>query len=190
MTKYKYYFKKPKSAIAKDIIFWLTAVGVIGIAATSPYFGVNLMRGIEKWRRYKGKRIGDIFSRLRKQGHLQIKEENHQIYISLTEKGKRMAGWLQIDALKIKRPKIWDKKWRIVVFDIAQLKKLHREAFRGKLKELGFVSFQKSIWVHPFDCRDEITLLKDFFALDDKELRLIIAENIGYEEQLRKIFKI
>jgi DNA-binding transcriptional regulator PaaX len=108
----------------------------------------------------------------------------------LTEKGRKIAGWLQIDALKIRRPKIWDKKWRIVIFDISQLKKFYREAFRGKLKELGFYPLQKSVWIHPFDCQDEIELLRDFFGLDQKEMRLIIAENIGPAEWIREIFKI
>jgi len=101
-----------------------------------------------------------------------------------------MAGWLQIDALKIRRPQKWDRKWRIVIFDISELKKFYREAFRGKLKELGFYPLQKSVWVHPFECRDEIELLRKFFSLDQKELRLIIAQDIGPDDWLREIFKI
>ncbi len=168
--------------------------GVVCIAATSPYFGVNLVREIKRWMKYKRKlrkkRISDAFYRLRKQGFVEIKRKGNQIYISLTEKGKKLAGWMQIDALKIKRPKKWDGKWRIVVFDISQLKKIYREAFRGKLKDLGFVKLQKSVWVHAFDCRDEIELLRDFFGLSQKELRLIVAQDIGPDDWLKKIFKI
>ena len=96
----------------------------------------------------------------------------------------------QIDALTIKKPKKWDKKWRIVIFDIAQLKKTYREAFRGKLKELGFYPLQKSVWVYPFDCQAETELLKDFFGLSDQEMRLIVADNISKDDQLRKSFKL
>jgi len=96
---------------------------------------------------------------------INIQKENHQVYISLTEKGKKKAGWLQIDNLKIFRPKKWDQKWRLIMFDITQLKKTHRDAFRGKLKELGFQPFQKSVWIHPFDCEAEIDLLRKFFGL-------------------------
>ena len=101
-----------------------------------------------------------------------------------------MAGWLQIDALKINRPKKWDGKYRIIIFDIAQLKKFYREALRGKLKELGFYPLQKSVWIHPFDCRDEIEVLREFFGLDQKEMRLIVSEDIGPDGWLKKIFKI
>ena len=194
MTKYKYYFKKPRSEIVKDILYWLSVAGMVAIAATSPYFGINLVRGIKKWMKYKDKlkkkRITSTFRRLMKQGAIDIKWQGKQIYISLTEKGKKMAGWLQIDALKIKPPKKWDKKWRIVIFDISQLKRIYREAFRGKLKELGFYPLQKSVWIHPFDCRDEIELLRNFFGLSHKEMRLIVAEDVGPDDWLRAKFKL
>ena len=191
--KYKYYFKKPKSVIVKDILYWLAIAGMVYFAASSPYFVLNLMRSFKKWRKYKKyktRNISNAFKRLERQGCIEIKKTNHQIYISLTEKGKRMANWLQIDALKIKRPIKWDGRWRIVIFDIAQMKKFYREAFRGKLKELGFYPLQKSVWIHPFNCKDEIEVLKDFFGLSEKEIRLIIAEEIGQEQWLRKIFNI
>jgi DNA-binding transcriptional regulator PaaX len=168
--------------------------GVICIAATSPYFGINLMKGVKKWLKYRKvyakKRITNTFKRLQKQGCIKIERRSRQIYIRLTEKGKKMAGWLQVDALKIKRPKKWDKKWRIVIFDISQLKKIYREAFRGKLKELGFYPLQKSVWIFPFDCRDEVELLRDFFGLNHDEMRLIVAQEIGPEDWLKKKFKI
>jgi len=193
IKKYKYYFKKPRSEIVKDILYWLFVAGSVAIAATSPYFGRNLLRGFVKERRkrkYSRKKVYDAFYNLRKQGLIKIQKRNHQIYITLTEKGRKKASWLQIDKLKIERPKRWDKKWRVIIFDIAQVKKIYREAFRGKLKVLGFYPLQKSVWVHPFDCQAEIDLLKDFFGLSENELRLIIAESIGNDKKLKEIFNL
>jgi DNA-binding transcriptional regulator PaaX len=164
--------------------------GVIYIAATSPYFILNILKKFKKFRKYPRQKVYDAFYTLRKQGYIDIRKENHQIYISLTEKGKEKAGWMQIDALKIKKPKKWDKKWRIVIFDISQLKKTYREAFRGKLKELGLVPLQKSVWIHPYNCEDEIALLKNFFGLTDKEVRVIVAQKIGNTKRLLKQFKL
>lgn len=101
-----------------------------------------------------------------------------------------MAGRFQIDSLKIDKPKKWDKRWRIVIFDISHLKNLQRNTFRGKLKELGFYPLQKSVWIHPFPCKDEIELLREFFGLSQKEIRLITAENIEEAGFLKTIFKI
>ncbi|MDI6591594.1 MAG: hypothetical protein QME61_01480 [Patescibacteria group bacterium] len=190
IRKYKYYFRKPKSEIAKDVLTWLLIAEAVYIAASSPYFVKNLIENYKKWKRYPKKKIYDTFYSLRKQGCLKIERKGPQIYISLTEKGKKKAGMFQIDSLKIKRPKKWDKKWRIVIFDISELKKIHREAFRGKLKELGFHPLQKSVWIHPFDCQAEIELLREFFGLSEKDIRLIVAEDIGDDRKLRRIFNL
>ncbi len=190
MKKYKYYFKKPKSEIVKDFLKWLAVAGAVYIAASSPYFIRNLMRNFQKRKRYSKKRISNTFYNLKRQGLIEIVKKNRQIYIRLTEKGRRKAGWMQINDLKIKRPKKWDGLWRLLIFDIAQIKKIYREALRGKLKELGFYQLQKSVWVHPFDCRAEIELLKDFFGLSDNEIRLIIATDIGDDENVKKIFQL
>jgi len=65
---------------------------------------------------------------------------------------------------------------------------LHREAFRGKLKELNFYPLQKSVWIYPFKCKDEIDLLRDFFGLSQDEVRLIVSNSIGKEEKIKKMF--
>jgi len=190
MSKYKYYFRKPKSEIVKDILSWLAMAGVICVAATSPYFILNIIRSFKKVRKYNKKKVYDVFYNLRRQGCIDIRKRNHQIYIALTEKGRKKAGRFQIDSLKINKPRKWDKKWRLVIFDISQLQRLKRNAFRGKLKELGFYPLQKSVWVCPYPCKDEIELLREFFGLTKKEIRLITAENIEDDNFLRKVFKL
>jgi DNA-binding transcriptional regulator PaaX len=190
IKKYKYYFKKPRSEIVKDILRWLALSGAIIIAAQSPFFVRNLVKNFLKFRKYPRGKLSSTFYKLKRKGLIRIRKVNHQIYISLTEEGKKMVGWMQIDSLIIKRPKKWDGFWRIVIFDISELKKVHREAFRGKLKELGFYPIQKSVWVHPFDCQAEIELLREFFGLNEEELRLIVSNNIGNDKELKKIFKL
>lgn len=190
IKKYKYYFYKPKSEIVKDILSWLAIAGATYIAASSPYFIRSLLRNIEKFRKYPKQKVSNIFYRLKKEKLIEIKRKGRQFYISLTKEGKKKAGRFQIDALKIKRPKKWDGKYRLVIFDISQLKKILRELFRGKLKELGFYQLQKSVWVHAFDCEAEIELLKEFFGLSEKELRLVVTKKIGEDRELKKIFKL
>lgn len=190
LQKYKYYFRKPRSEIVKDIFYWLMIAGTVYIAASSPYFIRSVLKARKKWKKYPRKRIVDAFHNLRKQGLIEINNDGKQIYISLTEKGRKKAGYMQVDVLEIKKPKIWDRRWRVVIFDILELKRVHREAFRGKLKELGFHQLQKSVWVHPFDCRAEVELLRDFFGLNEKELRLIVADDIGNDAEIKRKFML
>lgn len=190
LRKYKYYFRKPKSEIVKDVLSWLAIAGIIYIAASSPYFIRNLIKAYQKRKRYPKKKIVDTFYNLRKQGLIEFGMKRKQIYIRLTEKGRKKANWMQINDLKIKRPKKWDGWWRLVIFDIAQIKKIYREALRGKLKELGFYRLQDSVWIYPFDCQVEIELLKNFFGLSDKEMKLVLAKDIGKDRGLKKFFKL
>jgi DNA-binding transcriptional regulator PaaX len=190
LRKYKYYFKKPKSEIVKDVFTWLLVGGMVAIATTSPYFVQNLIKGHKKWQKYPKRKVSDTFYRLRKQGFIEIQTVNRQIYISLTKEGRKRAGIFQIDKLKLTKPKRWDRKWRLLMFDVPQKRKIYREALRGKLKELGFLPLQKSVWIYPFECRAEMELLQDFFGLSQNELRLIIAENIGDDSGLRQEFKL
>jgi CRISPR-associated endonuclease Cas2 len=191
--KYKYYFRKPRSEVTKDIFQWLLTGGAITVAATSPYFGIHAWRAfqkLQKQKKYEKQNFSDIFTRLRRKGFIEVKQQGYNLHIALTPEGRRRAGYLQINALKINRPKIWDEKWRLVMFDIAQPKRKHRNALRRKLEELGFALYQKSVWLHAFDCKDEIAILKNFFGLKDSEISLIVAQKIDREQYFKKRFKI
>lgn len=188
--KYSNYFSGPSSEITKDIFSILLFTGLLTVAATSPFFIVNIVNGCKKFKKYPKKKTYDTFYNLKKQGLIIFYEKNNQIYISLTKKGRKKAGWMQIDDLKIKKPKKWDGKWRILLFDIKEMKRHYREALRGKLKELNFQLFQKSAWIMPYDCSKEIKLLKSFFGLDDREIKLIVASDIGNDRELRRVFKL
>jgi len=190
LKKYKYYFRKPRSEIVKDIFSLLLASGVILIAASSPYFVRSILKNFNKLGKYSKKRIDNTFYNLKKQGLIKIESRNHQIYVSLTNEGRRKAGIFQINNLKIKKPKKWDKKWRIAMFDISENKKIRREALRGKLKELGFYQLQKSVWVYPYDCQSEIELLKDFFNLSQKEIKIVVAEKVSDDRELKEFFQL
>ena len=56
-------------------------------------------------------------------------------------------GKIYSDYLKIDKPKIWDKKWRIVVFDIPEKQRGARDSLRTYLKKLDFYELQKSIFI-------------------------------------------
>ncbi len=190
MSQYKYYFKKPKEEIAADIFRWLAVGTVITAVVTAPNAVGQIIRFFPRRLLYPRKTLYNAFYYLYKSGCLEISYRNHQIYIALTEDGRRIAGRFQINHLKIKKPKRWDYKWRIVIFDIADKHRIKREALRGFLKRLQLYPLQKSVWICPYDCRDEIKLLQNFFALSNDELRLIVSSDIGDDTKLRSYFKI
>jgi CRISPR-associated endonuclease Cas2 len=177
---------------SKEILKYLLLAGMIYIAASSPYFVFQVMRNLPKFKKSKKekKKFLNAFYYLKKRGLIEIKKEGHDICIALTPEGKKQAGKYQIDDLEIKKPKKWDKKWRVIIFDISDSHKIKRNALRRKLKELGFFPLQRSVWVFPFDCEAEINLLREFFGLNKKEVQLLLVTKIENELFLKKFFKL
>ncbi len=112
-----------------------------------------------------------------------IKGSHVDKYI-ITKKGERKLQQIFIDEVVIKNPKKWDGKWTLVMYDLPIRYKKARDAFRWKLKDLGFFQFQKSAWIYPYPCEGELLFVADFFgvrkyieilevskALDDRKLK-------------------
>jgi CRISPR/Cas system-associated endoribonuclease Cas2 len=180
--------KRRRKKFVKDALQTILFAGGLCVAATSPYF---LSRIVRKYFKQFGKTREYLcaFDYLKNRGLIKAEERNGQIYISLSKKGKKKAGKYQIDDLKIKKPGKWDGLWRVVIFDIPTEKRTKREAFRGKIKELGFYKLQKSVWVHPFECAREIELLRAFFGLNNEDIKVILAKDIGTGIDVNKFLR-
>jgi len=106
----------------------------------------------------------------------------------LTDKGKIRAMNYHFEKMKIER-KDWDGKWRIVVFDIPEKIRRGRDILRDKLGRLGFFELQKSVFVFPYQCEDEINFIIEYFNLR-RYVRFGVLEKIDNDLHLKKIFKL
>lgn len=186
-----------KNETSKFILKFLAVAGLLAVTAISPRFGLEVMKIMGKTASDKNRpdnkdkrKFRNAFYYLRKKGLIRVEYRSQQIYISLTKEGKRRAGKYQIDDLMIKKPKKWDGKWRVLIFDIANKQRIKREALRGKIKELGLYQLQKSVWVYPYDFKKEALLLKEFFGLDASEIQVITASEIENDNFVRKYFNL
>jgi len=175
---------------AKEILKCLLLTGAIYIAASSPYFVFKLSQNVFKNRMVVRKKFSNSFWYLKKRGFLQLKRRGQDVCISLTEEGKKRAGKYQIDDLYIERPEKWDGKWRIVIFDIPNSSDIVRDIFRRKLKEFGFYPFQRSVWIYPFECREEIFFLREFLGANKRQIQILEVSRLEDDSFLRKVFKI
>ena len=162
--------------------------GALIVSGGGPYLGMYLTRKIFQEKRPSRKQRYDTFRYLRRKGLVELRQEGHDVALKLTKEGKKRAGKYQIDDLAIEKPKKWDGKWRIIIFDIPATSNTIRDIFRRKLKEFGFYRLQKSIWVFPFECREEIQLLRDFLEVGQKQIIYIEAMDIEGDGTLRKYF--
>ncbi len=131
--------------------------------------------------------INTVIQRLEKKGMINKKIFKGEVILSLTDKGREQLLKYQLEELKIERPKKWDSKWRIVIFDIKEKKRRVRDELRLELVNLGFKKIQQSVWVHPFDCEEVVTMLKGYFFLRTDFL-FIVADRIENDEHLKEEF--
>ena len=120
------------------------------------------------WYTIDRKQLYQILKRLQMKDLVKIiKQANNIEKIYLGKKGKKRWLYYQFSNLKLKVPKKWDGKWRLLLFNIPELKKNIRDALRRKLKNLGFLEFQKSVFIYPYPCEDEINFIINFFNIED-----------------------
>jgi len=88
-----------------------------------------------------------VLKRLRENGLVDLIDDK-QLVFRLTDSGKDRALW---EKMKMSNEP-WDKKWRIVIWDIPEKRRITRDVLRYKLKLLGFQRLQKSVWASKKDC--------------------------------------
>ena len=112
------------------------------------------------------KKFKNRFYYLLRRGLVDVEYRGNQVYISLTEEGKKKAGKYKIDDLKIKTAEKWDKNWRVLIFDIEDRHKAKREALRGKIKQLGLFQLQKAFGFAPMNSKKRWMFCAIFSALN------------------------
>ena len=104
-----------------------------------------------------------------------------------TRKGEIALGRWKLRNYKIQKPKRWDKKWRVLIFDIAETRKHIRDDIRNSLKKMGLYKLQNSVWAYPYDCEDYTTMLKADSEIG-KSLLYMVVDKIEYDIQLKRFF--
>ena len=182
-----------KNNIGKKILNAIFISGALYLSLSSPR-NINLIlnRLPQELKKYRKSQLYRALHYLRSQNRIKIiKTDDRNISAVITEDGKKYLKSFDFDNLSLLRPKKWDKKWRLVIFDVPEKKKKVREALRDKLRDLGLVKLQDSIWVTPFSCEKEISLIKNTFALSDYWIDVIITDNLGANEyKLRNYFDL
>jgi len=121
-----------------------------------------------------------------------IKKGNHAhgvTRLELSSEGKRRARQYHLETLSITKPKKWDKKWRVILYDIPESKRTLRLELSQKLAMLGFVEVQQSVYAHPYECIDEITFLTETYDAEPY-IRRMLVDHIDNEDVLWSTFRV
>ena len=107
----------------------------------------------------------------------------------LTQKGKERTLRYNIETIELLKPQKWDMKWRLVIFDVPEKKRKARDALRGVLKNLGFYEYQKSVFIYPYHCQNELDYVIEFYKLRPY-VRTVVAISIDNDLHIRQIFNL
>ncbi len=165
--------------LRQTILATIQLAGIITVMAMAPNVFQALGRVQKRWSRSS---LESAVQRLVTKGLVQKTEQGLQ----LTPKGQR---YLDRSLLTVARPKRWDRKWRIVVFDIKENRRALRDQLRILIGQIGFIRLQNSVWVYPYDCEELLVLLKTDYHLG-KEVLYIIADKIERDFELRRHFDL
>jgi len=184
---------KGKNEISKEVLLYLLVGGAVTLAlSTAPYLLVAAIP-IARFQRkqYSKRELRNSFYYLRRKNLISVESRKGNMCIALTEKGRKRAFKQSIlTSVRVGKPARWDGKWRLVLFDIQINHKIKRDALRHMLSKIGFVQLQKSVWVYPFDCREAVDQLKEFFGLHDEACRFVVSNDIGGDRKFRKHFGV
>jgi len=174
----------------KTLLHILAAAGAIGLIfafpGAAPAIG-NLVVGKNKFGRWQTKSILD---QLAYQKYIKIKyNDDNTVTVKITRNGLVRALTYQLDSMKIKKPKRWDRKWRVVIFDIPEKYKRVRELFRMRLKQLELYPLQDSVYIHPFPCFKEIEFLRELYGISMK-VEYLLVEKLEDDDYLRERFDL
>lgn len=119
--------------------------------------------------------LAQALKRLREKGFVEkttLKDEN-KIILKLTEAGREFLLLSKSDD-QVE----WDGKWRMVIFDIPENKRLVRDILRSRLKLWGFKPWQKSVWASKKNITNKLRQLIKELKIGDWVL-VFESDNVG-----------
>lgn len=172
---------KTKHGISSAILSFLAEIGeMIPEPFETPYAYIRRAGHISPKRYY------DTVLQLQRRGALEITEQNHKRFLKITHRG---ALDTLLAKFKIKNKTKWDKKWRLLIFDIPKAANKHRDHLRFLLKKSGFKKLQASVFISPYPLnREAIDYLKHIRLID--YVRILRVDEIDDDTKLRQQFKV
>lgn len=183
--------KDKRKNIQKIILSTIFSTGILSVAVVAPNV-LSVIKQLEgSFKRKKNLKysINESFTRLKEKGLVEIVEVNGKKVARVTTKGENQLDFLDKYNFKLKIPKKWDGRWRVVIFDIKESRRKTRFLLRKTLIQIGFVRLQNSVWLYPYDCEDIISLLKADFKIGEDVLYMIV-EKLENDWHLCKTFNL
>ena len=78
----------------------------------------SLLKWHKNWEKIKRQRIYEAIRRLNKKRFIELEQRDNELYLKITESGKKLIKSFDYDNIELPNYKKWDKKWQMVIFDV------------------------------------------------------------------------
>lgn len=178
------------SKVIDEVLRFAVATAAVGSGLIIPNALVALDKPLKHFWRHMDKRerereLRRVIYNLKAQGYLAGEYEHG---LQLTEKAKKRLARLDEGELAVKPQKQWDKRWRIILYDIPEEHKSARNSLNFRLRAIGCFQLQKSTWITPFPCRDIVAAACASYDIDSF-VTYFEAVNLDNEAPLITRFK-
>lgn len=152
--------------------------------ALKPFLDEKRRREQNEWKKFNMWRLKQVLKRMQQKKLVEIVEENGIPIVKISDEGRKQLLKFNLEQMKLNE-KDWDGKWRIVIYDIFSGKRQERELFRKTLQRLKFLKLQRSVYLTPYKCYDEIEYLRQVCNVGNEVLICTVSgiENVqAYKE--------
>ncbi|MBL7159778.1 hypothetical protein ISS85_04835 [Candidatus Microgenomates bacterium] len=132
--------------------------------------------------RFRKRNVKESVKRSLKTGYIEKIFKNDQPYFRLTGKGKKKLT-RDFPLLSFQKKK-WDRKWRLVLFDIQETSRKVRDQLRRKLRELDFARFQQSVYITPHDFAEDMRDFLENHRLTENVCIVVTKELLTGDERV------
>ena len=175
--------------LAGQILELLATGSNLGFSRNRKIRGELYKEADRVWFSIDRKLLNSLLHKFKLQKYIEsVVDANRIEHIKLTNYGRVRALEYNFRHIILPTKKRWDKKWRFVLFDIPEPLKKKRDALRRKLKHLGFLEFQKSVFIYPYPCQNEINFVINFFSIHNNVFYL--EAPISPDAQFRSHFRL
>lgn len=190
--------QKFKSGELRDIILRVLGVSILigGTVAVSPNFPIffgAILKMIEEIKGYKvpEKKVKRVLANLEKKEILHIEADDDKAIVYIKDRFNPVIITYSLQSLMDfkKKEKKWNGRWFLVFFDVPESQRNKRNYLRKFLTKLGFYPYQKSVYIFPYECEQEINLIKKIVE-GAKYMKYIVANKIEDEERIKTFFKL
>lgn len=174
--------------VAQKIILLLTAGAVLSLTRRPDAYFRIIKSASKEWKNINHRTLRRSIRKLYQSQVIRcIENSDGTMMLELTSEGKKRILRYQPEKMKIKKPAKWDGVWRLVIFDIPESLKRERMALAGMLRRLDFYPLQRSVFIHPYECKNEIDFIVEMFNLR-AYVRFLIVKDIDTDIELRHRF--